>query len=104
MSWRIVDPKYATVEGTRVIGVDTPPFTDDIDFESILARAFAQEEFAEWRRTQPFMVVARGEAYDELKAMMSGTWGDVPESAVQAKLTEHALRRNVVVLRWFHGD
>ncbi len=89
------------MQGTVVVGVNVPgKFRDEIDFESILGRAFEGERFREWKRSNPVIVVARGDAYEELKTLMSGSWGDVPESTVAVTLRKHCMDREAVCLRW----
>lgn len=104
MSWVIIPPERATVHGAVVVGVDTPPFTDEVNFEGILKRAFGERLWDEWRATNPVVIIARGVAFDELKSLMSANWGDVPEGTVQTFLRKHCMARDAVCLRYVRDN
>ena len=99
--WMVVDPKYSTKDGVKVARVDVHHFPDEIDYESMLGRAFEGDEYLEWKTTVGLVILATPDAYEKLQKLMGGQWGDVPESAVIQEMTKLALERQVVVFKWF---
>jgi hypothetical protein len=97
--WIVVDPKYSTQDGAKVVRVQVDFFPDHIDYEGILGRAFQEDEFREWRDGGGIVILATEAGYAALQKTMEGAV-DVTERAVVEETTKLALERQVVVLRW----
>lgn len=100
MTWVVVDPKYAMSSTTKVVRIDVPYFPDEISYEEILGKAFAGDDYGEWRRQGGSLLLATPPAYGKLEKLMSGEWGDVPESTMREETRALCLERQAVVLKW----
>jgi hypothetical protein len=103
VSWIVVDPRYAMDSNTKVALVRVPFFSDEVDYESIVGRAFEGDQFAEWR-ARGTLVLTTETAYEKLEKVMGGSWGDVPESTVVNETRALCLERQAVVLKWLPGE
>lgn len=100
MTWIVVDPKYATADGVKVARVEVPYFSDEVEYESIVERAFGGEQFRAWREETGLLLLATPEAYEKLEKLMASDYVDVPAATVRDECVKLALERQVVVLKF----
>lgn len=100
MTWIVVDPKYATADGVKVARIEVPYFSDEVEYEDIVERAFGDEKFKEWREAGGTIVLATGEAYEKLEKLMASDYVDVPAATVRDECVRLALERQLVVLKF----
>lgn len=100
MGWIVIDPRHATVAGVKVARVGVPYFPDEIEYETIMGRAFDGPEFDEWRKETGIVILATDEGYQKLEQLIGSQFADVPELTIREETKKLCLERQAVVLKW----
>ena len=96
MTWSVVSPLAVVTQKAVIVTVDVPFFTDAIEYEEILGRAFSSPTDRDRLASGLVIVLATLEAKSALAEIIEGV-ADVP---VEETLMRLALSRQIVVLRW----
>lgn len=96
MTWTVVSPIAVESSKAVIVEVDIPLFTDDIEYEQILGRAFSSPADMDRLASGMVIVLTTKEGGAGLRAIKEAT----TEVPVRETLMRLALSRQIVALRW----